>query len=142
MDIRSYLDYVAAFNGQDWPRIFKDFYDPDIVARFPVVELTGCDEVYAWYVKAHESLFEVLVPKTVEIADGGASLVADLAVHFVLLESTPYSPAGPNGKAGDTLEIPMRAVYALNERDLVTSLDVSFTGPPSQARISDTALPA
>jgi SnoaL-like protein len=130
MNLKSYLDYVAAFNAQDWDRVAGQFYAPDIEVSFPIATLSGRDQVLAWFAPAHEALFETLVPHGIEFSDGGRTVVADLSVQFILLDSTSYSPLREQGEAGDVVTVAMRARYRLNEDDLISSLTVEFTAPP------------
>lgn len=136
MDLGGYLRYVAAFNSQDWELVHREFYAEDVVVRFPIATLTGAAESLAWFHKAHEVLFEVLSPVRVEIAEDGREVVADLAVRFIALGDTDFVPGLSPARAGDVVDVPMRATYRYDAADLITELDVIFTGPPAPGRIS------
>ncbi|WP_101607248.1 nuclear transport factor 2 family protein [Amycolatopsis sp. BJA-103] len=135
MDLARYLRHVAAFNGQDWDLVHREFYAEDIRVRFPVATLTGRAESLAWFRTAHEALFEVLVPKGVRISPDGGETVADLAVRFVALDDTDFIPGPGTARAGDTADVAMRATYLSGVDGLITHLDVDFTGPPVPGRI-------
>ena len=130
MDLKSYLDYVAAFNAQDWQRVASQFYAPDIELDFPIATLSGRDEALVWFAAAHEALFETLVPHVIAFSDGGRTVVAELSVQFILLGPTSRSPLGDQGEAGDVVTVPMRAHYTVDEDDLITSITVEFTAAP------------
>jgi hypothetical protein len=134
-NLRRYLDYVSAFNGQDWNGVAKEFFSVAIRAEFPFGVLTGRDELLSWFEKAHESIHETLVPIMVDIQENGSLVMANLKVNFVLLGPTDYSPVGEGGRAGDTVELPMRARYGIGKTGLVESVRVSFTGAPLMGRI-------
>jgi hypothetical protein len=134
-NLRRYLNYVSAFNGQDWKGAAEEFYSVTIRAEFPIAVMVGRDELLSWLEKAHESIHETLVPVTVDIQENGSLVLADLKVTFILLGPTNYSPIGEGGQAGDTVELPMRARYEIGKTGLVESLHVSFTGAPLMGRI-------
>jgi hypothetical protein len=138
MDLQSYLKYVAAFNSQDWDVVCCDFYAPGIRFNLPMGVFVGRDEVLAWLIKAHELLFEILVPTAVDIQGGGSVLAADLNVHFIALASTAHLPGGEIGEQGERREVPMNARYEVDENGLITSLTVTFTGPSRKGRIDGT----
>ena len=135
MDLTAYLDYVSAFNSQDWIHVINKYYSPDVAMKFPVASLNGREEVLNWYTKAHESIFETLVLSAVEFEEGGALITADLTVQFILLGPTEYSPLDRPGQAGDVLEIPMRARYGIGPDGLIGTLTVDITGTPIERRI-------
>ncbi|GLZ31042.1 hypothetical protein Lesp02_32310 [Lentzea sp. NBRC 105346] len=134
MNLESYLDYIAAFNAQDWKRLTGQYYAPDVEIVFPIVTLSGRDEALAWFVAAHEALFETIVPQ--RIAIDGHTITVDLTVHFVALGPTDYLPIPERGEAGDAVTVPMRAHYTVDEDDQIVALTVEFTSPPQQTQIT------
>jgi hypothetical protein len=121
------------FNSQDWDRLHGEYYAGDIRAELPIAVLTGAAESLAWFRKAHEALFEVLVPAGIDIH--GRTVVADLNVRFIAWGDTDFVPGLRPAHAGDVVDVPMRATYRLNDADRVERLDVTFTGPPAVTRL-------
>ncbi|HEX3780050.1 MAG TPA: nuclear transport factor 2 family protein [Pseudonocardiaceae bacterium] len=136
MNLAGYLRYVAAFNSQDWDLVHHEFYAEDVSVRFPIARLSGAAESLAWFRTAHEALFEVLAPMRIDLAEDGREIVADLAVRFIALGDTDFAPGRSPAHAGDVADVPMRATYRFDADDRITRLDVIFTGPPVQGRIS------
>ncbi len=130
MNLRSYLDYVAAFNSQDWGRVVGEFCAPDVRLSFPIATLNGRAEALAWYAEAHRTIFETLVPWGIRFTEDGA--VVDLTVQFILLAPTDYSPLGERGEAGDVVSVSMRARYTADDQGLINSVTVEFTAAPSK----------
>ena len=130
MNLKSYLDYVAAFNAQDWERVLGEFCAPDVRLTFPIATLDGRAEALAWYTEAHQTIFETLVPWSIRFTEDG--VVVNLTVQFILLAPTDYSPLGERGEAGDVVSVPMRARYTAGDDGLISSITVEFTAAPSR----------
>ncbi|GAA2794443.1 nuclear transport factor 2 family protein [Crossiella cryophila] len=135
MELAGYLRYVAAFNSQDWDLVHREFYAEDIEVRFPIAAFAGAAASLDWFRLAHEALVEVLVPRRIEFAHGGREIVADLDVRFIALGETGFAPGLSPARHGDTVDVPMRAVYRLDAADRISHLSVVFTGPPAPGRI-------
>jgi len=136
MDLTGYLRYVAAFNSQDWDLVHREFYAEDFRAEFPIAKLASGAESLAWFHKAHEALFETLVPVEIEIAEDGRSIAAALQVQFIALGDTAFMPGLNPARAGDAANVPMTVMYEIDEHDRITRIDVAITGRPTIFRLT------
>jgi hypothetical protein len=134
VDLSGYLDYVAAFNSQNWDLVHARYYAKDIHFEIPIANLVGVDACLEWFRTGHQNTFETLVPKHIDIRDGGQRIKAELDVQFILLADTPHSPLGPHGRQGDNFLVPMTARYRLDPDGRFDQIRVSFPLPPPVRR--------
>jgi hypothetical protein len=130
MDLTQYLSYVASFNSQDWDLVHARYYADNIQLKIPMTTVDGVGNCLEWFRSSHRNLFETLVPKHIDISDGGRLIVAELDVQFILLADTPNSPIGQDGRQGDNFLVSMTARYRIDPGGRFDQLHVSFPLPP------------
>jgi hypothetical protein len=137
MELAEYLGYVASFNSQDWDLVHTRYYAENIRFEIPIATIDGVNACLEWFRSSHRDIFETIVPKHVDISDGGRLIVAELDVQFILLADTPRSPIGPDGRQGDNFLVPMTARYRVGPGGRFDRLQVAFPLPPPVRWLAD-----
>lgn len=106
-DEARYQHYIEVYNQEDWPRLAREFFAPDVVVELEELRLQG-EDFARFLVDAHQGVKEVLRP--VRILMSGDRAVVEMDIEFRATADLPHFLLKPL-KAGESCATRWCALY-------------------------------